>query len=70
MNAYNNRRHEQKRWKQHRLMQAIAQQDKARRAYAQKVGQAMLDTMMATILRQCDDPNCSLHGTQARQASN
>lgn len=70
MNAYNNRRHEQKRWKQHRLMQAIAQHDKMRREYAQKEAQAMLDTMMSTIVRECNDPNCVIHGTQARQASN
>jgi hypothetical protein len=70
MNEYSNRKHEQKRWKQHRLMQAIAQQDKRRHEQSRLTAAAMFDTLLTRVAEQCDNPNCPIHGTQARADSN
>jgi hypothetical protein len=70
MNAYNNRKHEKRRWKQRGLMQAIARDEKQRRAAAQKVGQSLVEAMLNAVATECNNPDCPIHGTKARQNSN
>lgn len=70
MNAYNNRKHELHRWKKHRLMQAIEQDEKRRRRQSNTIGQAMLDVVLNRVAEECNDPECPLHGTQARAHTN
>lgn len=71
MNAYNNsRKGAPVRWKRHKLMQVIEQDNKRRRQQSQRIGEAMLDVVLNRVAQECGDPNCPLHGTQARAHSN
>lgn len=67
MNVYDNRKHEQKRWKYHRIMQTLAQRDKERVRHSMN---RLLNNVLGRIVEECGDPSCPIHGTQARANSN